>query len=190
MGFVVEQGPTPVNDTMLSHVSLPLPWKAFGLPDPLAGSTTTLVTGDPGWRWTTAAPPLDIPETPAFGGTAEPGWDLDHVVLLVPDMAELHRAMHSIGLEPRLSMDVRGRATSFYRVGTVLEVVESPVRSAALYGIALVTDEPLETVALRWRSMGIEVGDIRPAIQPGRRIFTVGAVEAGLAVMSRDRETG
>lgn len=174
---------------LLSHVSIPIPWEAFDLPSPLAGEMTTLVTGDPGWRWTVAAPPVDIPETPAAGGSVAPGWDVDHVVLLVPDMADLRDAMRTVGLEPRLSMSVRGRATSFYRVGTVLEVVESPVRSAAIFGVALVTEEPLETVALRWRSLGIEVGDIRPAIQPGRRIFTVGATEAGLAVISADRAT-
>lgn len=177
-----------MNDPVLTEVSLPIPWDAFGLPNPLSGAETTLATGEPGWRWTTAPPPLGIPETAAVRGTREPGWDVDHVVLLVPDMSDLHSALLTMGLEPRLSMQVRGRATSFYRVGTILEVVESPVRSAAIYGVALVAEEPLETVALRWRSMGIEVGDIRPAIQPGRRIFTVGALEAGLAVMSPDRE--
>ena len=172
--------------TTLTHVSLPLPWDAFGLPSPLSGSGTTLVDGAPGWRWTTP-PPIDIPEAPAASGSPEPGWDVDHVVLLVPDMDDLHVAMQAVGLEPRLTIQVSGRTTSFFRVGTVLEVVEAPVRAAALYGVALVTDEPLEAVSLRWRAMGIEVGDIRPAIQPDRRIFTVGAVEAGLAVMSPHR---
>jgi hypothetical protein len=82
---------------------------------------------------------------------------------------------------------VKGRPRAFYRVGTILEVVESPVRAPALYGVALVTEESLQAVALRWRALGIEVGDIHAAIQPGRRIFSVGAVEAGLAVMSPDR---
>ncbi len=109
------------------------------------------------------------------------------MVLLVPELDELRRLMSAIGCEPRLTLEVQGRPTAFYRVGTVLEAIESPVRTPALYGVALVTDESLEAVALRWRSMGIEVGDVRPAIQPGRRIFSVGAVEAGLAVMSPDR---
>jgi hypothetical protein len=174
---------------MLTHVSLPLPWDAFGLPSPLAGSSTTLVEGPPGWRWTTP-PPIEVGESPPASGSSEPGWDVDHVVLLVPDMHDLNTGMRSVGLRPRLTMQVSGRTTSFFRVGTVLEVVESPVRAAALYGVALVTEEPLETVSLRWRAMGIEVGDIRPAIQPGRRIFTVGAVEAGLAVISPDRSVG
>jgi hypothetical protein len=55
-----------------------------------------------------------------------------------------------------------------------------------LYGVALVTTEPLETVILNWRSRGLDVTDPTPAIQPGRRIFTVRGTAAGLAVMSPD----
>ena len=84
-------------------------------------------------------------------------------------------------------MAVRGRPAAFFRVGPILEVIESPVRRAALYGVVLTTEEPLESVVLRWRSMGRDVTDPKPAIQPGRRIFTVRATAAGLAVMSPDR---
>jgi hypothetical protein len=171
----------------LTHLSLPLPWDAFGLPSPFAGRSTTLVEGEPGWRWSEAGPDLGIGTVADAVGSPEPGWDVDHVVLLVPDLDELRSQMATIGSEPRLTLEVKGRPTAFYRVGTVLEVIESPVRGPSLYGVALVTDEPLEAVSLRWRSMGIEVGDIHGAIQPGRRIFSVGAVEAGLAVMSPDR---
>ncbi len=73
---------------------------------------------------------------------------------------------------------------AFYRVGTILEVIESPVRNPSLYGIALVTAEPLETAALRLRALGNDVGDPHDAIQPGRRIMTVRGFEAGLALMS------
>ncbi len=120
-------------------------------------------------------------------GTIAPGWDLDHVVLLVGDLDEVVVALAEVGRAPRLRMEVMGRPTAFFRVGTLLEVIQSPVRSPALSGVALVTKEPLEVVALRWRATGLEVTDPRPAIQPGRRIFTVGALEAGLAVMSPDR---
>lgn len=112
------------------------------------------------------------------------------MALLVPDLGELNQAMAAIGSEPRLTIEVDGRPTSFHRVDTLLEVIESPVRAPALYGVALVTEEPLKAVALSWRSMGIDVGDTRPAIQPGRRIFAVRAVEAGLALMSPDRSSG
>jgi hypothetical protein len=105
---------------------------------------------------------------------------------MVPDVEEAVITMAEIGLDPRLRMDVKGRPTAFFRVGPVLEVIESPVRGPSLYGVALVAEEPLEVVALRWRSLGREVTDPRDALQPGRRIFTVRATEAGLAVMSPD----
>ena len=69
----------------------------------------------------------------------------------------------------------------------MIEVIESPVRLASLYGIALATGLSLETLSLEWRSRGLEVGEITPAIQPGRRIMTIGGLDAGLAVMSSDR---
>lgn len=120
-------------------------------------------------------------------GTAAEGWDLDHVVLLVPDLDDLIATMGDVGLKPSLRMDVRGRPAAFFRVGPLLEVIESPVRGPAIYGVALVTDEQLETVVLRWRAMGRDVGDPQRAVQHNRRIFTVRSVEAGLVVMSPDR---
>jgi hypothetical protein len=114
------------------------------------------------------------------------GWDLDHVVLLVPAIEDAVRELADAAGSPRLRIEVKGRPTAFFRVGPLLEVIQSPVRAPALYGIALVTTEPLEVVTLRWRSRGLDVTDPRPAIQPGRRIFTVKGTAAGLAVMSPD----
>ena len=171
----------------LVGIRLPIPWEMCGLPNPLATRSTVLTTGDPGWRWSGPPPALGVAGSDQVSGTAATGWDLDHVVVLVAELDEAVAALVEIGRPPRLRMEVKGRPTAFFRVGTLLEVIQSPVRSAALYGVALVTEEPLEVVALRWRALGLEVTDPRPAIQPGRRIFTVGALEAGLAVMSPDR---
>jgi hypothetical protein len=176
---------------MLTSVRLPLPWDEFDLPNPLATRVTVLGTGDPAWGWGGATPDLGVPATDDdVAGVTAPGWDLDHVVLLVPDLEAAVTAMGVAGHAPRLRLAVRGRPTAFFRVGPVLEAIESPVRTPALFGVALVTDEPLETVVLRWRSLGRDVGDPRPALQPGRRIFTVHATEAGLAVMSPERAVG
>ena len=176
---------------MLTAVRLPLPWDEFDLPNPLMTRSTVLTTGDPAWAWeggaTADAPVLGIPDCPSPIGTRVDGWDLDHVVLLVPDLDQAAADLADIGLSARLRIDVRGRQTAFYRVGPLLEVIESPVRAPSLFGTALVTEEPLEVVALRWRSIGRDVTDPRPAVQPGRRIITVRATEAGLAVMSPDR---
>jgi len=174
----------------LTHLRLPLPWDEFDLANPLRTRSTVLSTGEIAWAWDGTAPAFDVPVIEPIQGTTQEGWDLDHVVLLVPDLEDAIGVLAEADLSPRLRMEVRGRPTAFFRVGPLLEVIESPVRAPAIYGVALVTDEPLEVVALRWRSMGRDVTDPKPAIQPGRRIMTVRAVEAGLAVMSPDRATG
>ncbi len=170
----------------LRTLRLPLPWDEFDLPSPLQTRSTVLVDGPPAWRWDGPAPQFPIDRCPPGAGDRADGWDLDHVVLMVPDLAAAITTMEAIGEAPRLRMSVKGRPTAFFRVGPILEVIQSPVRQPALFGVALVTEEPLGTVVLRWRNLGRDVTDPRDAIQPGRRIFTVRATAAGLAVMSPD----
>ncbi|MCP4309256.1 MAG: hypothetical protein GY926_03660 [bacterium] len=170
----------------LTTVRLPIPWELFGLPQALQTRTTCLIDGPPAWAWEGAAPDLGIPVIPAQTGESAEGWDLDHVVLLVPDLAATIDALAAAIGSPRLRTEVKDRPTAFYRVGPLLEVVESPVRAPALYGLALVTTQPLEVTVLNWRSRGLDIADPQPAMQPGRRIFTVRGTEAGLAVMSPD----
>lgn len=175
---------------MITALRLPLPWDEFELPNPWETTSTVLTTGEPAWRWEGSTPELGIPECDAAGGEPHDGWDLDHVVLLVPSIEDTIAALEEIGHKPRLRMEVSGRPTAFFRTGPLLECVESPVRAPAIFGVALVTEEPLEVVVLRWRSMGRDVADPKPAVQPGRRIFVVRATAAGLAVMSPDRAVG
>ncbi|NND03857.1 MAG: hypothetical protein HKN91_13830 [Acidimicrobiia bacterium] len=172
----------------LATLQMPLPWDEFDLPSPLQTRSTTLVEGPPAWAWIDGTPELPIESCEPAAGEAAEGWELDHVVLLVPHLEDAVVAMEAIGEQPRLRMPVNGRPAAFFRVGPVLEVIESPVRQTALYGLVLTADEPLETIVLRWRSMGRDVTDPKPAIQPGRRIFTVRATEAGFAVMSPDQQ--
>jgi hypothetical protein len=157
------------------------------LAEPWQAGSTALVFGDVGWAWSATAPRFEVPEVDPVDAVEVEGWGLDHVVLLVPEMDAAVDVMAGLGVTPRLRMEVKRRPTCFFRVGPVLEIIESPVRVPALYGVALVTDEPLEAVVLRWRSSGREVSDPKPAMQPGRRIFTVRDLEAGLAVMSSNR---
>lgn len=175
------------SDPTLTGLRLPIPWDHFDLESPWTAGATTLVDGETAWNWSTTAPDFPIPSFEPPGGNEVADWSLDHVVLLVASVENAIEAMAAVGASPRLRMEVRGRPTAFFRVGPVLEVIESPVRVAGLYGVALVTQEPLEVVALRWRSAGIDVTDPKPAIQPGRRIMTVRNVDAGLAIMSPER---
>lgn len=171
----------------LTALRLPLPWDEFDLPNPLQTRSTTLLEGPHAWAWDGDEPGFPIENCMTAAGTPADGWDLDHVVLLVADLADAIAEMATIGEAPRLRIEVKGRPTAFFRVGPVLEIIQSPVRQASLYGVALVTEEPLEVLALRWRSLGRDVTEPRDAIQPGRRILRVRATEAGLAVMSPDK---
>lgn len=177
--------------TALVTLQLPIPWDSLDLPPvPVLGSTTLLDGDEPAWGWSGRPPGFGIPTADAAVGEPVPGWEVDHVVLLVPELGAAKAAMEAIGRPARLSMEVRGRPAAFFRVGPVLEVIESPVRAPALYGVALATDEPLEVLTLRWRALGFDLSEPRPAIQPGRRIVTVRGLKAGLAVMSPDRAAG
>jgi hypothetical protein len=178
-------GKTAVVPTVTT-IQLPIPWETFGFAARFQTRSTCLVDGSPAWAWDSDAPDLGIPEAEAASGEPCDGWDLDHVVLLVPNMADALATMAETLGAPRLLTKVNRRPTAFFRVGPLLEVIESPVRAPALYGVALVTTESLEAVVLNWRSRGLDMTDPKPAIQSDRRIFTVRGTAAGLAVMSPD----
>ena len=173
--------------TSIDAIRLPIEWTMFGWDTSPRLGGVTFTTGDPGWSWTDAAPDLAITTFDATPGAEVESFVVDHVVLLVPDLADTVGSFSQVGLEPRLRMDVRGRPAAFFRAGPVIEVIESPVRQASIYGIALSTELSLESMSLEWRSRGLSVGEIKPAIQPGRRIMTVHALDAGFALMSSDR---
>ena len=173
--------------TSIDAIQLPIDWTSFGWGASPRFGDVTVTMGDPKWSWTDAAPALGIHvyETPP-GPTIE-SFGVDHVVLLVPDLDRTIGSFSRVGLHPRLRMDVASRPAAFFRAGPVIEVIESPVRQASIYGIALSTDLSLETLTLEWASRGLSVGEIKPAIQPGRRIMTVHALDAGFAIMTSDR---
>jgi len=86
-------------------------------------------------------------------------------------------------------MEVQGRPAAFFRCGPVIEVIESPVRQASIYGIAVTAEDSLESLALSWKARGLSIGSIKAAVQPGRRIMTVRDLDAGFAAMSPDQAT-
>ena len=170
----------------LTTIRLPLDLTTFGLPARLQDGETCLCEGDPGWAWQPEVPPLGVSEVPTEYGDSVNGWGIDHVVVLVPDMDEAVATLEPALGRPRLRTSVDDRPTSFYRVGPLLEVIESPVRAPSLFGIALVTEMSLEETAMEWRERGLTVTGPHPAMQPGREIFTVKGTSAGFAVMSPD----
>lgn len=171
----------------LDALQLPIAWEQFGWPEHPDIGGVALSTGDPRWGWEPTGPafPIHTMERPH----SEPveGYSVDHVVLLVPSLDAAIGTLDRAGIGVRLRSEVGGRPAAFFRVGPVLEVIESPVREPSIYGMAITTHEQsLDALSLRWKGLGLSVGDIKPAVQRGRRIFTVHDLDAGFAVMSPD----
>lgn len=171
----------------LTALQLPVDWTMFGWPEAPRLGEVALTTGDPKWAWDPVAPAFEVHAMDEPHATEVPDFVIDHVVLLVPDLDVSIARFDRIGLSPRLKMQVAGRPAVFFRAGRpVIEVIESPVRQASIYGMAVAAAESLESLALEWKSRGLSIGDIKDAIQPGRRIMTIHDLDAGFAVMSAD----
>ena len=131
-------------------------------------------------------PPADRP-VHSNGITA-----IDHVVGITPALDRTVGVLRDAGLDLRR---IREQPTpagaprqAFFRLGaTILEVVQEPDeaiesgggldRSAFFWGLAFVAPDLDATVA----ALGDRVSEIRPAVQPGRRIATLRR-SAGLSV--------
>ena len=116
---------------------------------------------------------------------------LDHVVAISSGLDRTVAALEAAGLDLRRIREEPTPAgaprQAFFRLGAViLEVVQAPQeaiertgedRPAFFWGLAFVTPDLDATVA----SLGDRAGEIRPAVQPGRRIATLRR-SAGLSV--------
>ena len=130
-------------------------------------------------------PPGEAPAHPN-GVTA-----LDHVVAISSDLDRTVAALCDGGLDLRRIREEPTPAgaprQAFFRLGgVILEVVQAPPeaiertggdRPAFFWGLALVAPDLDATVA----SLGDRVGEVRDAVQPGRRIATLRR-SAGLAL--------
>jgi hypothetical protein len=117
---------------------------------------------------------------------------IDHLVAMSPDFERSVAALQAAGLDLRRVREEPTAAgaprQAFFRLGgEILELIQEPddaVRRAGgrdrpvrFWGLALLVED-LERTA---EQMGAHVGEIRAAVQPGRRIATVRR-SAGLAV--------
>jgi hypothetical protein len=123
-------------------------------------------------------PPEEAPEHPN-GVTG-----LDHVVAISPDLDRTVEALEAAGLDLRRIREEPTPAgaprQAFFRLGpTILEVVQEPLeaterhggdRPAFFWGLAFVAPDLDRTVAYLGED---RVSEIRPAVQPGRRIATL-----------------
>ena len=129
------------------------------------------------------APPASAPAHP--NGTIS----IDHLVVITPDLDRTTAVLRDAGLDLRRMRegDTPGgsRRQAFFRMGElILEVVQAPPDTkiasdpsgpARLWGISFLAED-LDTPA---SMLGERLGSPRDAVQPGRRIATVGK-DAGL----------
>ena len=103
---------------------------------------------------------------------------VDHVVAFTDDLDRTSAALERAGAPLRRRAEPRpGTPMAFHRLGPlVLEVVGGSERPA-LWGLVVVVAD-LDACA---RELGPLLGDVRAAVQPGRRIATV-RPEAGVPV--------
>jgi hypothetical protein len=109
---------------------------------------------------------------------------LDHVVAIAPALDRTVATLQGAGLDLRRIREEPTPAgaprQAFFRLGaTILEVVQEPAeateraggadRPAFFWGLAFVAPDLDATVA----GLGDRVSEIRPAVQPGRRIATL-----------------
>jgi hypothetical protein len=108
---------------------------------------------------------------------------LDHVVAIAPALDHTVSVLQAAGLDLRRIREEPTPAgaprQAFFRLGsTILEVVQEPAeanerrgggQSAFFWGLAFLAPDLDATVA----GLGDHVSEIRPAIQPGRRIATL-----------------
>lgn len=117
------------------------------------------------------------PTGPAPGAHPNGAVQLDHVVVMTPDLARTTAALATAGLDLRRTRDAgtpeRPATQAFYRLGEViLEVVGDvpPDGPARFWGLVAVVPDVDALAAQLGESL---VGGAKDAVQPGRRIVTV-----------------
>jgi hypothetical protein len=170
LGFRVEDGRCRVGTVTIRFVSDDRPglieWTLGGVD---AADIDGLPTGPAG----------DPPETPA-PVHSNGALLLDHVVVNTPDLERTTRVLDAAGIERRRVREIGEGGDvvrmGFFRLGEViLEVVESaesraePNAPARFWGVVVIVDD-LDEFA---RGAGDALGEVRDAVQPGRRIATV-----------------
>ncbi|MFL6089928.1 MAG: VOC family protein [Aeromicrobium sp.] len=128
-----------------------------------------------------------IPTALSINAPGEPGQHpngvtrIDHVVLMTPDLPRTTTALTTLGLDVRRERDTGAFQQVFFRLDDViLELVgpkEAGPGSAQLWGLTFVVEDIDATAAL----LGERVGNVKDAVQAGRRITTLRGRPIGIS---------
>jgi hypothetical protein len=157
-------------------------WTLAG-PDEVGGDTATTVAGDTvttvdGMPTTLVAWPDD--EAPGADDHPNGVRQLDHLVVVTPDLDRTTAALGDLGIEPRRDREAGGgRRQRFFRLGEALLELIGPTEPAGdgparLFGLAFTVADLDATV----RTLAAKIGEPKDAVQPGRRIATLHAGDA------------
>jgi hypothetical protein len=117
---------------------------------------------------TAPIPPPSMPASHPNGATG-----IDHVVVVTPDFDRTARELKRARLPLRRIRDAGGFRQGFRRLGpAILELVEAttaPPGPARFWGLVVIVED---LDALK-RRLTDRLGDIKPAVQPGRHIATL-----------------
>ena len=92
---------------------------------------------------------------------------VDHVVILTPDFDRTADALATAGMPLRRLAERNGARQGFRRLGpAILEIVQAEDGPTRFWGLVVIVSD-LDALAER---LGELLRDIRPAVQPGRRI--------------------
>ena len=128
---------------------------------------------------TAVAPPEATPSKPNPVPHPNGATGIDHVVIATPDFDRTAAALTKAGIPLKRIRDAGGFLQGFRRLGpAILELVEAkqaPPGPARFWGLVVIVTD-LEALTDRLDDL---LGDIKPAVQPGRHIATLRR-EAGL----------
>jgi hypothetical protein len=121
-----------------------------------------------------AVEPADGPALAPADRPAHPNraTGIDHVVLLTPAFDRTAAALEQAGLGLRRVTESRqGLRQGFRRLGpAILELVQAPdVERVHLWGLTVIVED-IDGLAER---LGEDLTEVKPAVQPGRRIATL-----------------
>jgi hypothetical protein len=165
MGFALADGVVVIGSTCIRPTGAGggiERWTLAGVEDVAFDGLATTVVDQ-------AAPPPGQPEHP--NGARR----IDHVVVRTPSLDRTLAAFDDAGLELRRTRDAGGGVRQgFLWVGdTIVELVEAPGEDpsapAAFWGLVVVVGDLDQAAGIA----GDALGDVRDAVQPGRRIATV-----------------
>ena len=157
-------------------------------------SSTTAIDGLP-----TAASTDEMPASPPVSHAN--GVELiDHLVILSPDVDRTVAALGAVGVEPRRTRQIDASQygfaarQTFFRMGEViLELIgaDEPMegadqRPAGFFGLAYTVRDLDATATL----LADHIGNVKDAVQPGRRITTLRHKDLGMSVATAFMSAG